>query len=429
MSPNILDRTGSDPAPVPETRRRLAILVCSEFGSDNAGSHRQERWARHYLAVCDGIIVHFPVGRMQCAEQRFDSVAELDAFRQQIRQTVDPGRTSRSGTVARVLRAVKYFLLAEFLVPRNYALALRLGLRLFAEANVTAVHVSSPPFPFAFFATLVTKVLRPGAKVHIDMRDPWATHQTLGGFKSVKAFIERRILRAADVVTTATAFMASETRSFHGVSARPVYNIATHVLRNNDDVEGRSERVARTSALPRIVYAGTMPEGFYDIRRLAEWLVAASRSELLRQYEWFFIGECSPLESELRARIGESANVRFSGRVSHEKAVAAMMSADALLFLGHRFPGYLTTKLFEYISLAKPILPLFLDSSAEAYAVIRRLCGSCPEIDTFDDLQVALGNFEILPHLRNPEALYEMARDYVIISGAVMESPAGEVKE
>ena len=89
-----------------------------------------------------------------------------------------------------------------------------------------------------------------------------------------------------------------------------------------------------------------------------------------------------------------------------------MCNSDVLLFLGHRFPGYLTTKLFEYLVIEKLILPLFLPQNAEAYKLIEDICGWCPSIQTYEEFKESISNYHQLPRVRHERSLHEMHSAY-----------------
>lgn len=410
------------------------ILICSEFERDNAGSHRQTRWVTHYVSVCEQTTVIFPRGPFRVGLKRFRSVKEVELFRNSVVRSGAVQKTSRLGLMASFFRMAKYYLFVEFFVPSNFILLFRLMRTLSVEVNAKVVSISSPPFPLAFFCSLITKAWWPKVRLHLDMRDPWATHHTLGGSRPVKLLLERVCMRQVDVVTAATRTMADEFRSHHGIRAQVVYNVATHIAspkqdtgrRAGENVMNLTSITSSTSKPARIVYVGTMPEGFYDEALLADWLVCLQKDKQYSEtYEWLFVGECDLLESKISARLNTYKRIQFSPRIAHEKAVELMCDADVLLFLGHRFPGYLTTKLFEYLALGKPILPLFLAQNAEAYKLIEDMCGRCPSIKTYEEFRGSINDYHQLPRLRAESSLHEMrsaygciARDLVLAGAA-----------
>jgi glycosyltransferase involved in cell wall biosynthesis len=392
------------------------LMVASEFGTDNAGTHRQVRWALAYLRSCSEIVVLYPDGALRFGEIRCREPADLARFRAGRQVSARPARTSRSGVVARWFRFLKYYLLIEFLVPRNLLLVIALAQRL-RETPWSVVHVSTPPFPFAFYTVLLTRWLRPSAAVHIDVRDPWARHRALGGITRLKLVVERFVYHRAQVLTTAGAYIGCEIRDDHGVRTRTAYNVATHVPSTPRSTAAPLVVVRPTAGAGgvrpmQIAYVGTMPDGFYDLDRLASFLVSLDADPTAPRVSWNFVGECSSLAHLLRDAGPGPATVGFAGRVPHREALDVMAGADALLFIGHQFPGYLTTKLFEYLALGRPVLPLFLDPDFEAYQLIERLCGTCPVVNTYDDLRHLLADPTGLPRLRNVKALEEMVAEY-----------------
>jgi hypothetical protein len=394
------------------------ILICSEFEQDNAGSHRQARWVRQYTSECASVTVIFPRGFFGAGSKSFNSNDDVDAFRDSVAQTGKIKKTSHFGFIAKLLRVAKYYLFIEFLLPCNFAVAYRLMLTIGMNGNVRVVSISSPPFPLAFFSSILVKLFSPHIRVHLDMRDPWATHHTLGGSKPAKRLLERICMRRVDVVTAATRSMVDEFQTNYGIEAQVVYNVATHITNLRRDTVGKDDEkqidlTAATSSSVRIVYVGTMPEGFYDLELLADWLVCLQKDKQNGEtYEWLFVGECDRLESKINARLCTYSGIRFSSRVAHEKAVEFMCNADVLLFIGHQFPGYLTTKLFEYLAVRKRILPLFLSKDSEAYRLIADICYGCPSIQTYGDFKESINNYHQLPRPIRESTLHEMRSAY-----------------
>lgn len=407
------------------------ILICSEFELDNAGSHRQTRWVKHYASLCEQVTVIFPRGPFKVGLKRFNNVNDVEMFRNSIIRSGIVKKTSRHGLIASLLRMAKYYLFFEFFVPSNFIIVFKLMRTLSVQKDTKVISISSPPFPFAFFCSVIAKACWPQVRLHLDMRDPWATHHTLGGYRPAKLLLEKVCMRRVDVVTAATRFMADEFRSYHGIRAQVVYNVATHIDRpKQDSVRVDDEKLielsSNTSNPVRIVYVGTMPEGFYDVALLADWLLSLQKD---KQYgdmcEWLFVGESDLLESKIGAHLNAHTGIRFSPRVAHEKAVEIMCNADVLLFLGHRFPGYLTTKLFEYLALGKPILPLFLTPNAESYKLIEDICGRCPSIQTYEEFKDSINNYHELPRLRTESSLHEMRSAYSRIARNLVVGSTG----
>src|SRR5205085_12396451 len=86
------------------------------------------------------------------------------------------------------------------------AAQLALGRRLLRGAD-DVVFISGPPFSQFLLAPLAR--LRPGTAVVLDYRDEWITYRTAyemmaPAAAAVGEFLERRLLRSAHAVTTAT---------------------------------------------------------------------------------------------------------------------------------------------------------------------------------------------------------------------------------
>jgi glycosyltransferase involved in cell wall biosynthesis len=166
-----------------------------------------------------------------------------------------------------------------------------------------------------------------------------------------------------------------------------------------------------------ILYTGTIPYNFYDLKLIADLIVSSNNINDIN-FEWHFVGECNLFMNELENRSIDLGNIFFLSRKNHKDLLELFKKADILLFFGHKFPGYLTTKLFEYFSIGKPILPLLVKENSDAYRLIKSICGSCPEI--FNELQLLyyLNDLNKLPKKANSNKLDEYKSNYndVLIS-------------
>ena len=245
------------------------------------------------------------------------------------------------------------------------------------------------------------------------MRDPWAFHKSLGGIPVVKKYLENISLQNAELVTTVSEYLRNEFNISYNINSETVYNVATHF----DNIDFNIEDCVLDNKSIMILYTGTIPYNFYDLLLIADMIVSSKNINEIN-FEWHFVGECNLLLNELETRNIDLGNIFFLPRENHKDLLMLFKKADILLFFGHKFPGYLTTKLFEYFSIGKPILPLLVKENSDAYTLIKTICGSCPEITNESHLRYYLSDLNKLPKKLYSNKLDEYKSKYndVLIS-------------
>jgi glycosyltransferase involved in cell wall biosynthesis len=223
------------------------------------------------------------------------------------------------------------------------------------------VCISAPPF--STFLLGATARLRPGVGVVLDYRDEWSTLRTVYENSTrtaalVGAPLERALLRAAHVVTTATeAFRKNLLERFTFLDPGRV-----HAIPNGYDPDDLpADLPPPPSDRFVITYAGT-------IFRLtsARGLLGAIRTlharvpELARRLEVRFLGRI--VDAELPLFEGtEALGVRRLGYVEHAQVAPALSSSHLVLCLLDDVPGVehiYPAKIFELMAIGRPVLTL-----------------------------------------------------------------------
>ena len=291
-------------------------------------------------------------------------------------------QTNSNSKTRKLLRFFKQDLLLESATPTSIGLYL-LILRVCLRHRISVIYISSPPFPtFCIFLKLL------GMKYIIDMRDPWGLHPTLAKFTWLRRQVERFVLGGAAELTVATNFMSKEIDRVYNIDSDTVYNrpLANQPEFSNPtsnellSINSTFMSSIKSSTEKCLLYCGTVPDDFYDIDKIT----AVLRDVLLADpnIKLFFVG--TGTEFPILRQLANAGRVVYLNRVDRRTAVIYVKLADEMLFFGHKFDGYLTTKLFEFFYLQKKIIPINLCEKFEASSLLAEYGQSISCIDTAD---------------------------------------------
>lgn len=216
-----------------------------------------------------------------------------------------------------------------------------------------ALLTTAPPFS----THLVGLFVSPRIPWVADFRDNWTTNPDYRGTGPVRLFnrvLERAVLRRATIVSAVSRAAAAELEAVQpGTAHKTVVAINGFDV---DDLPGPGERPRKF----RLTYAGSM-RGSRDPRPLISALCEAADADaqFATDVELELLGTIP--ESSVagaRAALGEK-RVRVHGFVPHRQALAASARAAVLVALSSSAEAgaaALTSKLIEYLALARPIL-------------------------------------------------------------------------
>jgi glycosyltransferase involved in cell wall biosynthesis len=411
-------------------------FLTSEFEGERAGSFRQERWARLFLERGWRVRVFNVRGAFGLADIPLTSIAELDKVRERKAQAPGPKASVREGVLARTLRMAKHLLLVDLYYPNLFTLARRASRGIEASEAQVVVMCSSPPFALAVVGWWLKQRYPSRVTLCVDMRDAWALHGALGGIRPLKCAIERAVLRAADRVSTVAQGLREEFREYYGVNAALIYNVATHYRHTSVPDPMPLEEVSQ-EALPgslRLIYTGSTPVGHYDAEAIVEG-VGRFRDEnpdLADRVQLVFVGACEEIAREASRRGRRNPSLVFIPHLPNDVTRRVQAGADALMFLGHRGPrnsGVVSTKIFEYMALGIPILPICLEPLSDVDTLLLRICGRtihATNVVTIANLlaSVAREGTQALPRTTDPAALWALCDAYGTFEAELPSSPA-----
>jgi glycosyltransferase involved in cell wall biosynthesis len=331
--------------------------------------------------------------------------------------------------------------LSRVLVPEPLVLAwapfaLARALRLHRAHRFDAVITSSPPES----AHLIGSALqRRGAAWVADVRDAWNFEPLRPPFptraqRRVDHGLERRLMRAADVVTCVSRPAAEDLRSRVGANVALVPNGWDPELAPPRDRPQEAE-VARLLDPDRVslVYTGRFGSYGRDPRPLIEALGRLAREDPQHAGALELVLAGPYTEAELAVLGSDVAPARISvlGSLPRGQALALQRAADALLLLASPERTQLANlKLFEYLAAGRPLLALA--SGTEAGRIVSETHAG--EVVRSDDVvaiaealrQLAAGELEPpdpgrLREYSYPELAERMAR---LVEEAIRASPA-----
>jgi glycosyltransferase involved in cell wall biosynthesis len=399
-------------------------FLTSELEGDRASSFRQERWCRVFLDVGTTIAVFNVRGAFNVSEYSFATLNDFRAFREQAMANAPLMASVREGVAVRLIRRIKHIFLIDLYLPNVIRLLIRTMNRLRQTPGHVTIMASSPPFSVAVVGALLKAVFRGKITLVVDMRDAWALHPALGGVRMIKRIVEGVVLKKADYLATVSFGLADEFEVCYGIRTRVMYNVATHYLDTKPaaTIDLTSVAPAISQQRLRLVYTGSTPEGHYDVSSIVGGMALLRRKfpSLADRVQLIFVGACDEIRREaLRQRIGNDDLV-FVGHVPHSTVRSIQASADALMFLAHYGPnncGVVSTKLFEYLCLGKPLIPFSLHANSDVDRLLVRYCEHTVRAHTPEEIAITLAavardGVDQLPRLEKVDRVRELIRDY-----------------
>jgi glycosyltransferase involved in cell wall biosynthesis len=278
-----------------------------------------------------------------------------------------PGRPA---VVERLQLAAKRFIRLALEVPDSYLpWALRAAdsaREVCAARNVDVVFTTLPPFSAACIGYKVRRAT--GIPWVADYRDLWygdVLREWLPWWrKRLELVMEKRLLRAADVIVTVSEQKTEYMRRLH-----PRLGARWATLTNGYDNEIYAAR-ARTRPFDtgsiEFVYTGRLfknRRGYAFAEALGR--LKARRPELVEPVRVRILGGVAPeiakRYADIIGRHGLAGHFEFPGDVSYHEAMSAQVNCDYLLLIvdtGETSDGVIPGKLFEYVAAKRPMFAL-----------------------------------------------------------------------
>jgi len=259
------------------------------------------------------------------------------------------------------------------------------GARLLRRGRFDAMLSTSPPDSVHLAASSLRE--RFALPWVADFRDPWMGlyHRPppTAWHAARQAALERRVLRTADLVTTATRAHARDLEARSEARPRRVAHIPNGFEPHGADAAPEAG-VADAAPEPGdgkflIVFTGTlakMPEANVFLEALHELL--ARRPEARRRLRAKLAGPYETGYADRAVALGLTPGiVEFLGSLAYDAARELQRRADLLvLWKMERMDATVPGKLYEYLDSGRPVLAALGDGD-EAAALLERAGGAC----------------------------------------------------
>jgi hypothetical protein len=345
-------------------------------------------------------------------------------FRESIKISTRVRAGLREGAIVKLVRHVKHLLLTDLYRPNIFKLIYFVHRLLKKRDTKILLMASSPPFSLAVVGAILKRWHGSKVVLTVDMRDAWALHNALGGIKSIKRNIECAVLRSADSVSTVSKWLANEFSNAYGINVEVMYNVATHYTNSNTAIPiawaDISKEISNTRL--KLVYTGATPPGYYDIKSLVGGIVTlrSKHPEIADRIQLVFVGACGEVQREAKFQGVQAGDIVFVSHLPHRVVRQVQMQADVLLFLAHfgeGNKGVVSTKLFEYLYLGKPILPISLCEDSDVDQLLHRYCGCSLNAHSSEAIMQVIASLvangtQSLPKLDESIRLVELLDNY-----------------
>lgn len=158
------------------------------------------------------------------------------------------------------------------------------------------------------------------------------------------------------------------------------------------DVNLRNYEEEKTKqGVKRILFIGSMPR---NIRPPKRFLKLFSEINPIEEWELVMVGK-TDYQKEINSFAEKDSRIKYFEEVTYEKAQRLMREADVLLNIGNNLKHMIPSKIFEYMSLGKPIITTYRieeDPSLRYFENYDELCiinenedekTSCQKIESF----------------------------------------------
>lgn len=263
--------------------------------------------------------------------------------------------------------------------------------------RIDAIYTTLPPFASMFAGHALRK--ETGIPWIVDYRDLWfgdVLREWVPGWRKKLEFrMEKRLLREADVVIT-----VSEPKTAYMQRLHPDIKARWETLTNGYDTElyGHRQRT-RPFAGDKVefVYTGRLfknrrghafAEALGRIHRSDPALAARARVRILGGVE----ASIRERYDTILKQYGIAHLYDFAGDVSYGEAMNAQVNCDYLLLIvdtGETSDGVIPGKLFEYVSVRRPIFAL-CDPGATQQIIERARLGKAVPAESVDDCESML---------------------------------------
>jgi hypothetical protein len=378
----------------PSKKFKKIWFITADLEAQRASSFRQERWCKIFIDCGANVRIFNLRGAFGYCDQEITSLGELTEFRKEaIKQFSGEKNSIREGFFVKFIRKLKHFLLIDLYLPNVVMLFLKINREIKMEHGMVTIMASSPPFSTAIIGALI-KTLNPSKVIlAIDMRDAWALHQSLSGFRALKKNIEFIVLKKANYLSTVSLGLSKEFKKNYELIVEVIYNVATQNFEKKNLTEIKWDEISPliNSKRKLIVYTGSLPQGFYDTDLILKSIIKIKEGStgLANKYQFIFIGACNELKKKALKNQIDTELLLFLPNIEHDLIYTIQKNSWALLFFGYLGDdngGVVSTKLFEYIYSKKPIIPLNICKGSDIDLILNKYLNKNIYLNTSDQI-------------------------------------------
>ena len=265
------------------------------------------------------------------------------------------------------------------------------GLTIIKKNKIDVILVTGPPFSQVISAYFLSRIGR--TKFIIDYRDPWTAHPWKGRYTSlfsekINAVAEKIIIKKADALVFTTKVMRDRTYQFFNKHLKA----DLHVISNGFKKTKKIKPIALAKEKKVILYAGK----FYGERRVG--LLAAPLRRLIDNEEInqneisiHVFGKLKKDDWELLKKYNLIGLINEHSMVDYQTMLRYMSAADVLLLLsGSNVKYAIPYKIFDYMSVRRPILAIAPKNSEVENLMLELDCGEIAYLDSDPSIEAAL---------------------------------------
>jgi glycosyltransferase involved in cell wall biosynthesis len=286
--------------------------------------------------------------------------------------------------------------------------ALIKGIRTIKTNKIDLVIATGPPASaqvVGFLLSLITKT-----SLILDYRDPWVIPNLNSKKKlqiKIKPLVERLSIRRAIAIVFCSRIMMEEFKADLGKTI----NAPCHVVPNGFHSKDAIHPLSLGNAKKNMVYAGN----FYGERSIGlltnAFLQILSEGSITKESFCFHVFGNTILNEDRRLvrKSGLKDIIKFHPPVSYKRMIRYLKYADILLLLSGSDVRYaIPYKIYDYLSVKKPIFAIAPENSAVAEIMSQIDCGRLASIDNEDSI---LKNLRAML-MENPDYSFSGAEQY-----------------
>ena len=299
-------------------------------------------------------------------------------FRRKTSTNEHPGSGRRSSqpknsTTHSILRPIKDTLTDLLSCPDEHIGwvpdAVRAGYRIAKATRIDCIYATGGPWSCLLAGAILSRLY--GIPLVLDFRDPWVSNPNLNGKSVLSRWLQRKM--ESMCVSSSKIVIANTEELKQDFVSRYVSMDPSRFVTITNGFEDLPEEVNCSAEQFILVHAGALyqPRNPLNFLRAVIELVKAGVIPA-KTFRIQLIGGVSiedpAVESELRCEVLRDV-LEVIPRVSHGDALALQRRASGLLLIQTGFPLQVPRKLYEYLSLARPILTITEPHSATARTV------------------------------------------------------------